>query len=53
MLSDISVQEFIDGDKSLVRNQTRDVWDLKNGSASHVLFVMRRELKLADKSGRT
>ena len=46
------VLKFNVANKVLVRNHTRDVWDLKDG-AYHVVWVMGRHLKLMEDSGKT
>ena len=47
------VPEFNVGDKVLVRNHTRDVWDPKYDVAYCGVGVMGRQLKLMDESGNT
>ena len=44
------IPEFLVGDKVLVRNHTRDVWDPKFDVAYHVACDIALQLVLADKS---
>ena len=45
--------EFYVGDRVLVRNQTRDKWNLKYDIADCVVHVMGKHLELMDESGKT
>ena len=48
-----TLTEFNFGDKVLLRNHTRDVWDLKYDVVYQVAWVMEKQLELMDESGKT
>ena len=47
------VSKYYVGDKALVKNHPREVWEPKYDAAYHVVWVMGRQLELIDKSGKT